>query len=266
MVKKTLVFHFYVKEDFENNVAMKFHLAILKHYANIFDKVIFCISVDNLNDTELIARAERAILDCGFKKEIQFIPVENDMYREAATFKSQILDKLKDIEGIVFFGHVKGVTNVNTFSHRAEHFLKWILALYFYSLEFADEAELKLVGIYQGLRRTFFGPLYTLSKDVGIGWYPGTFFWLNPKKLYNDIQEGVCKLTEIDDRDWVECLPSIYKYNDGWGRCTSHNDVVMYDGVIDLYKECDWDFITNFYGEKDKFFDLYYKLYNEIKD
>lgn len=203
MVYKNLVFHFYTFEGFRDNEAIKLHLNCLKYYSDIFDNALFVISVDDVNNTELIKETEHAIIDCGFK-DVRFKVVENDVYREAKTFKVEIMDKLTSYEGITFFGHTKGVSNMSIKEVNKESVLKWIAGMYFLNLHFVDEAENLLIGQF---RTCFYGAYKVISKKVenkNNTWYAGTFFWVNTNRLANNIKQRKIEIPNLHDRGYAE--------------------------------------------------------------
>ena len=182
MLSRRLVFHFYVPQDYETNIAIKFHKECLKRYANVFDKAVFYVSVDEATK-KYSQDVKEFILNLKEWEDVRIRVIQNDMLREARTFKTEIIDKLDTFnDEIIFFGHTKGASNVANFPDHAEHFLKWIHSLYFYSLEFMPEVEKKLLSAYQGRWRSLFGPLMSICAD-GHPVYPGAFFWITLVKI-----------------------------------------------------------------------------------
>ena len=255
MVKRTLVFHFFVPKEYKENVAIRMHLECLKRYSHVFDSAIFSICFED-NDMSRAEEVEKDLMDCGFIKDVRFVLVENSQLTESITLKTHIIDRLGDIDGLVFFGHTKGVTNVKTFSYDVESKLKWIYSLYFYNLEFVDEMEKNLLYSYPYIS-TFFGALRTTMDDGITFHYPGTFYWINPMNLYNDVKSGLVTIPKLANRAFSESLPLIYKTSNTCHAVACHNQGWM--EWYDLYNG-NMDAVINLFGDED----LFFKNYNDI--
>lgn len=261
MVEKTLIFHFYVPVDYKDNIAIRMHLECLRMYSQVFNHAIFIIAV-NEGTRHFVEEVERDIIECGFSGDVRFVVAENDAYGEARTFNEWIYERLKDYNGLVFFGHTKGVTNVVKYPEYVNNTMHWIFALYFYSLEFIEEMEAKVIGAAFGYFRTFFGPLLMKCPNVNgvdseAAHYPGTFYWVNTRRLSEDIESGCAKKMLIKDRFFAEDVPTSYKFYN----CAKILDsrMSMWMDHTDLYHG-DFDKIIRFYGD----YDLYMERYNEI--
>lgn len=260
MLKKQLVFYFHVPDDYETNVAIKMHYACLWKYRDIFDIVEFFISCTE-NSKKYLMSVKYSLLNIFENKDIRFKEVENDSFCEVRAFKENIIDKLDTFENtLVFFGHTKGTTNVTNYPERVPNILKWIYALYFYSLEFMYEVEKKLIGAYYGRFRSIFGSLSTVAKEGQHLYYPGTFYWMNPMAITNDINNGEIVVPKMADRIYAEFFPSVYKHDEYFmGKTDGHNGVMAADGTFDYY-QCDFDDVVRYYGD----YDLFMKNYNEL--
>jgi hypothetical protein len=62
-MKKKLVFYFYITRENVNSEVYRVHYACLEKYIGIFDEVLFVISVDDVNDFELINSFEHRLTD-----------------------------------------------------------------------------------------------------------------------------------------------------------------------------------------------------------
>jgi hypothetical protein len=220
---KRLIFYFYIKDNWIENTTNRIHLLCLKHYAHIFDEAVFVISVDDINNYELIHSFEMAVLDLGFTPNISFKIVENTYLREARTFYDLIAKKLDEYDGLTFFGHNKGLTNVNAYD--VESVSLWILSLYYFSLEYYEEATYQLTDG----RELSFGPLlneingmdinvteegiiprkhFIEKTEMSLGkekyLYMGTFFWLNGGALYEYMRKNDKELPKLTDRWYAE--------------------------------------------------------------
>lgn len=203
MVCKTLVFHFYAFEGFKENCANRLHFSCLKYFSNVFDKSLFVISVDDISNSDLIKEAEHEIIDCGFK-DVRFKVVHNDVYREGRTFKEEIADKMDKFEGLVFFGHNKGITNVMNDKMNSESILKWIAGMYYMNLHFVEEAEKKLISEF---KYSLYGAYKVESPKIenkNNTWYAGTFYWLNPRRLSNNLRQRGISVPPLHDRGYAE--------------------------------------------------------------
>lgn len=256
MVKKTLVFRFFVPKEYKENIAIRMHLECLKRYSHIFDAAIFSICFED-DDMSLACDVERDILDCGFSGDVRFVLEENSPYTESIALKKYVIDELKDIEGIVLFAHTKGVINVKTYADDIDNKLKWIYCLYFYNLEFVDDVIENLIFCKPHVS-TFYGALMTTFDEGKTFHYPGTFYWVNPANLYNDVESGFVKIPQLSNRAYAENLPFIYTRTNTCHATASHNDAWM--TYYDLYHG-DMNLVVKFFGD----YDLYMERYNEIR-
>ena len=112
MTTRRLIFHFYVYNEWEKNPVYYIHKYFLKKYCSVFTDAVFVISVDDVNDWQLINSAQRFIIDCGFKN-LKFIVEENTRLYEVETFNKYVIQQMNKLDGLTFFGHVKGVSDYN---------------------------------------------------------------------------------------------------------------------------------------------------------
>ena len=266
MIKKHLVFHFFIPEDYETNIAVKMHYACLHKYAHVFDSAEFFVSTTK--ETEKYLKSVKMSLvnlfDCD---NVRIVHVENDDFYESRTFKENVVDKLEDFEDtLVFFGHNKGTTNVNNYQN-VDNFLKWIYALYFYSLEFTGEMEKKLLAIFHGRTRAIFGSLMNITPENDRAQCLGTFFWLNPMQICLDIKNGEVKIPKMAHRCYAEHFPWIYTYQNLNGitltKVDGHNCVESRWAQFDFYSG-NFDDIVRYYGEYDMFMENYNETIRQI--
>lgn len=231
-IKKRLIFYFYTFNDFMNNPAIKIHLKCLKYYSHVFDEALFIISIDDKNNSKLIFDTEIELLKLGFNN-IQFKIHKNNAYCEAEPFYNEIVSKLKTLDGLTFFGHTKGVTNVLNPSCVIESINAWILGMYYLNLEFIDEVEKSL--LYEPYR--FYGAfLCDATQSVLKQYlYAGTFYWINCSAIYNDVIKGNHSLPCcIDGRGFAEEFPGLlYNWNNGTQGLYSHDNRILYE--FDFY-------------------------------
>jgi len=264
MIKKHLIFSFFIPNDYETNIAIKMHYACLWKYSSIFDSAEFFITSTE-ESKKYINSVKLSLLNIFPCKDIRFKEIENDFFYESRVLKDYVIDRLDGFkETMVFFGHTKGTNDVARYggAGKGERFLKWIYGLYFYSLEFVGEAEIKLFTAYHGRFHTFFGS-FPIVTDEDRCFCGGDFYWINPMALNKDIQTGEVKLLEMWDRAYAEDLPKIYNRNliDGYiiGKTGGHNCIESKLWDLDFY-DGNFDDIVRYYGD----YDLFMRGYNEL--
>lgn len=221
--EKRLVFYFYIKENWLDSITNRIHLNCLCQFSHIFDEVIFVVSVDDISNYDLIRSFELTILDIGFTPKISFKIVENTYLREAKIFYDLIATKLDEYDGLTFFGHNKGSTNLNVYE--LEQVSTWITALYYFSL--SDMSEV-VNSLTEG-RELSYGPLLNFIKGEDINvteegveprkkfieksrvflgeykyFYMGTFFWINGRCIYDYIKKNHMEVPILNDRWYAE--------------------------------------------------------------
>jgi len=260
MEQKTLVFHFWSPAEYKESPVIRIHLECLKTYSHIFDRAIFVIAKHN-DCKATFSEIMHDIIDCGPWKDIQFEVEERpDLYCEVYTAKKYIMDRLGSIEGIVCFGHTKGVVD---YKHHGDPALMWTYAMYFYTFEFMDEVEFELISSHYGIKRAFYGPFMTRFQDTGRAHYSGTFFWMNPALVYNDIMSGIAKPYKPDYRGWVENLPMMYEFDEVMGRLYSHDGKWRWF-ECSLYEYPTFNAVIKYFGEYEAFIEKYNVLMKKI--
>lgn len=283
-MKKTLVYNLWVNELITDSKVYEIHRLCLKYYRHVFDKMIFYLTVDDLNNTEIINNAMSWIADVCEGKIYEIKVRKNTYLCESETFREEILSN-RDLhkDSFVFIAHAKGVNNLNkdlTINERhfyriPESIIKWCIGAYFYSLNFIDEAEALLLGKFRS-SEMFYGsfltqlknpeasPMYRLNK--GNCHYSGTFYWININKFWEYKDNGIISLSQIFDRYWLEMLPGMIGgrklYGDG---CASHDDTAITED-FDLYQMHDdqWYELTNILGNPDEFWEFYNFIISEL--
>lgn len=210
-MEKTLVYHLYVKEDFDENVAYKVHSYCLKKYVNIFDKVKFTLSVDDLTNHSLICKGLKWINNIGINCETQINVIKNGELGETETFQREILNMNND--GMVFFAHSKGVGRLINNKINSS-VLIWVLLLYFEN--FANVNEIEKCFLDMPLHSAiFYGTMLIgsvrnepLTKAFGMH-YSGNFFWVNMPKYKNWRKIGRIPDLEPDGRWFTEIYPNM---------------------------------------------------------
>ena len=260
-MKKNLVYYFYASKDFANDLSIREHLYYINRYSNIFDKSLFTIAVDDLDDNETISKAMIAIKQnyFGDKNGLSFKIIQNDpKMREVVTFKNDLLDKLKDFDGIVLFGHTKGTTNFKTF--KKEPIMNWIAAMWFYSCEHIDDVEQKLSeSILYGPTLHDDNNKHKLNFNKYNCWYCGTFYWINPKKFLERFGNEEFK---VKDRWFAEKLPgNLLKVEE----LRSYNDKKILAEKFNIYTG-DWSKVIVSFGDSEKYFEVFNNMVENVNE
>lgn len=268
MVKKHLIFSFFIPDDYETNIAIRMHYACLLKYSYLFDSAEFFIASTE-GSKKYVNSVKLSLVNIFPCKDIRIKEIENDLFYESRVLKDYVIDRLDEFkETMIFFGHTKGTNDVTRYGGAGEdgHFLKWIYGLYFYSLEFIGEAERKLFTIFHGRHHTFFGSFPTIDESDRC-FLAGDFYWINPMALKKDIETGEVKISEMWDRAYAEDLPTIYerKLINGYVICKSggHNCIESKIWEFDFY-DGNFDDIIMHYGDYDLFMDGYNKLLSSM--
>ena len=233
-IYKKLVYHFYLEEGFEENIANIVHFRCLEKYSNIFNESIIVISPKEPQNEALINKAKGFLINVLKSPILTFKVAKNTRYYEAQTFYDEIMSKLNESEGLTFFAHNKGVSNVLNNAISKESVMRWICGMYYFNLNFIDEVENRLCADFLG---TFFGSYLMTGENVSSKnklWYAGTFYWLNSGRLLKYCERENIKLPKISDREYAEWLPGeIMDWGNG-NKLSSHNKMLLFDN--DMYR------------------------------
>lgn len=253
---KTIVVHCYAKNDSEYFKILDSHFYWLKKYSFIFNRAIFVIAMDDINDDEL----KNLVIEnayCAFGKEKTKIKVvQNDkrLY-EVPTFIEYVLNN-EDLDGLVFFCHTKGGNRTN------QNTMKWISCMYFYNLNFMDDVTSKLDkqnGVFYGTLVHYTNGNPMLNKNNVM--YAGNFFWVDICKFRSLFKSSGIKTEDLmKDRYQIENLPgelqTICELN-------TLNNVNFYWGEIHTYYG-DYEKIVKKLGFENEFWGEYNKMVNNI--
>ena len=267
-----LIYHMYIKGF--DNVVSKIHFYCLEKYINVFNEALFVISLDDVDDTDLISSIETRITSLGFKGNLNFKIIKNDPYkREAETFYYEIVKKLYDLDGITFFAHSKGYSNrVNT------NLCRWIAAMYFFSLDdliigqVKDHLLEKPGFMFDGFNpvfddKTFENHPLWYCKNLYHWLYHGSIYWMNTQKIANYLNRESSQIPKLTDRFYAEAFPG--------NVCPFDTECVGF--TTDYYGKYFpyWYDNANYYIEKlcgrvnsvklQKFNEFYIKMLNELK-
>lgn len=248
MVKK-LVFFFYIGEDItidayqSKSPTLALHLKLLKRFAHVFDEAVFVLSLKKglADNKDLLRHYMTAIIELGFYN-VRFKIEENTEFRECKAFKEEVVEN-KDNDGkLVFFGHSKGTTNEYN-----ESLKRLICSMYYFNLNFSDEALKMLIGnesVYFGfplLNAKWSEPEATCVMPLYKYFFYGTFFWTNWTVLKEIMAHKGREYPKMASRFYAENFPantiefemaSTYKNTYGLSGRNLHYD---FDGFLDEY-------------------------------
>ena len=199
---KKLIYSFYLSRDTYDLKINDIHFRCLDRFKNSFDEVDITFIMDDKADVDILKDAEERFISIFLGKNVSFSIIENNEFRESRVFYDKVATKLSENE-LVFFAHNKGVSNVKQFD--INEIYTWVCGMYYYSLNFMDEVEYKLVG-----RKYFsYGSFLTINEEPEKynkhGWYYiGTFFWINCKKIEQYMTMHNIPLPILADRFYDE--------------------------------------------------------------
>lgn len=183
-IYKTLIYFFYCRNDiYEYKEVFDLHLELLKQNINIFNYSKFILAFNDLNNNELIDFYKNYIKDylC-INDNFEFIVVQNDpINREGIYFYNEVILKLNEYDGLLFFGH-----NKSDLHNAKKNTYDWITGSHFINFYDINDIENKLIYDKYIAYGSF--PICMINQSqyiLNIYHYSGTFFWINPKKIYN---------------------------------------------------------------------------------
>ena len=253
-MKKKLVFHWFCPNEgmdgntFSNtnkrstpDIVKYFtlHEKCLKRYSHIFDEATIVFAKEDKVTDEQIEALKAEIIRLGLKN-VTFVVRDNNANGECDTYRDFVVNE-DDFDGLVFYYHTKGMT------HKFEgSMIDWVLALYFFNLEYIDDIE-------TALKTHVISGIFKVSdhEDGRDYIYSGNAFWFDNKKFHEKINAADPKLLMINNRWWCEgfagkVVPSNKAHSIG-------NFLTKWDD----YKEC-LDHIKRCVGEDrtDKFLEF----------
>lgn len=267
-MEKTLVYHIYLCDDIDTNVAYKINAECLKYYIEKFDKVKYVLVMDNLEDIDLRNKGIKYVSDLQYKGETNIIFRENTEIGEAATLRDYVVNNKDDVN-YTFFCHTKGITQFSGKNPGNKNSIfNWILIMYFYNLNYIKKMEDYFFGKINGVRN-FFGTLLMSKNDDDIPLsipnyhYSGSFYWVNKPSLFK-LGDYNYIFSNRYDAEFYPGYTSGKKYNFSMA---SYNDVMLILNKKNLgcfYALSDeaYDYIIGLLGDKEKF----YEFKNYIKE
>jgi hypothetical protein len=255
-MRKTLVYFHYVTDSHLTNL----HFKVLKYYANVFDEVKFCISIDDINDTSKIKDIQLRVLDIFSQKPIKitFYVYKNDIrFCEALFFYNELSSKLNEYD-LVYYAHGKGTQT----GKDEQSIIHWFLSMYYYTLNDIQLIENEIGD--NGKSMTFSNYLLYNTKDnfqtesVFSTCYCGTYIWFNGKKIHNYITRNCINIPLPVDRYYSENF--IGNITDE-GYSTNNTILTDNDMCFQLYHDC-YGVLKNIRKNNKGYIKFYKKILN----
>lgn len=276
-MKLRLIYSLYIKDDLCNDDIYQIHYKLIKKYKYVFDEIIIIFVMQDNYD--IVFRLKSLFIDLldGIKS-ITFITETNDQnYREGIIYKNYIIDNLNEYDGLTFFAHSKGVSNMYGLEH-IDNLKLWIFSMYYLNLNWIDEVKNSISEYSTFGNKYCYGGLYFKDKrhnNVHNWFYSGSFQWINTKKLYKyikdnniDISQYISKENERLKRCAELFLGSILLEEN----CAFHNDE-HYNKNTELFNFSGWEISYEHINEMikaylkpweyDKLIEEYNKFINE---
>lgn len=263
-MKKKLVFHFYIKNDWVKLPIVSLHLKLLRHYANFFDESLFVISVDDVDDFNLIQKIETTIVGIGFTN-VKFKVIKNDKkLREVITYYNDFVKEFEAYDGLLYFAHIKGVYDTTGMGMSYDAISHWVTTMYYQLFSeplyhtLADANNKYIVG---GANKTIVDSEFRDFSFYGkYGWYYcGTFIVVNCPKIREWAKrKNVNLLLPVTGKYYSEqYVTYMIPIELGYGKCVAYPDLNC------VYENSKWVIDLNFNGKER---DDYLKFYNKIQD
>ena len=235
-VPVNLVAHFYLKEEFNEELPFiyKVHFECLRKYGNIFTNSVFVLSVDDNCSKKSINFFKNEIVNLGFNGDLSIKIRKNSAYREAETFKNEVADKLGDLDGLTFFVHGKGISNLNRADVNPDSVIEWIISSYYQMFSNFDYLVTALITENTGI---CYGPFLFLNDyclTLNDWYFSGAFQCINTKKLLNYIANKGARVPLLCDRAYAETfLGDIIEFSPFFirsfkGRYGTSSPLIMY--------------------------------------
>ena len=183
MIKKTLCFYFYTTRETLHDEINKIHFECLKHYKMAFNEVIIGISVDDLEDIELISKTQECFMEIfgGLNITSTFKTVlNNPILKESLFFHNEIVLKMNNYDSVLF-GHNQCLLDLH--GEDIETLKSWICAMYYLNLYNIPEV---MEFLYKNSCSFTYGPclITDMSRpEKPRSYYYGGFYWLNTKRI-----------------------------------------------------------------------------------
>lgn len=195
--KTRLVFYYWISEHGFSNI-INVHYDCLKYYKNIFDEALFVLSIDNLENHEKIESIKNSILSIGFKN-LYFKIIKNNINIRESICVKEIIDTLNDYDGLTFFAHTKGASDYDTQNFLFKYMSHWVVQMYYFNLNYINDVKTKLINE----NYLAYGAMMMENSNIATNryrwYYPGTFFWINGKKIKKYIKYKNITVPGLDD-------------------------------------------------------------------
>jgi hypothetical protein len=259
--RKRLVFSFFLNKDSQIKILNRLHIKLLARYIKRFDEVIFCIIVDDKDMNDLIEWIENEIIKI-YDGNISFKIYENTNYRESYVFNEEIVKKMKDLDGLTFFAHNKGVS----YDYITEETLKWVTSLYYFNFEIMlPYDDLNGVCFYGALKNNITIDDYEKNSPIVLpkyNWvYMGTFFWAKYQEVFYLLKKLGREVPIMTSRWFDEMFPGNILEME-WGATYENPKAlkILIDGQnID-------EFVKVAYGHIDGLYEEYINFHNSMID
>jgi len=274
-MERTLVYHIYLSDNIETNLAYKINAECLKHYIKNFDNIKYVMVMDDINDKELRLKGIKYVSDISLSGNVDIIFRLNTELGEAATVRDYVANV--DNNDITFFCHTKGIGHLDKKNEKvdSDSIINWILVMYYYNLNFIDEMENFFMGKL-GPIEAFYGTLLMSLTDkqnypvfLPEQHYSGSFYWVN-KPFIRKIKDKInLEKYTFNNRYDAEFFPgylfNLSKWGDG---LVSHNRTrLKLEGMLGAFYNLSygqWDKVLNFLGDKDNFYNFKKQILEKI--
>ena len=76
--RKILIYYLYITDDFFSRITNLANIECLRRYSWIFDEARIYLSIDDVNNFELINKIEHLFIDMGFNGNVSFVIHKNN--------------------------------------------------------------------------------------------------------------------------------------------------------------------------------------------
>lgn len=257
-LRRKLYFYLWVSPDFQTNEAIKVHKACLTKYIDVFDERTFIVAVDDFRNEAQINEGLSWVKEiCGDRPFNVKLALNNKELCEVGTFGEYFLPAMEMGERcMMFFSHSKGIMDTNDMWKNKYSVLRWVISMYYYNLEYVDEAESYLLNgkVFYGALRTRFDRRDNSGIMTHGNIYIGTFYWFNPANAKKNMIMKLSEMPMAFNRWTAEDFPMLFNIES----LSSHNNVVTENTIFDLFylRKDYWPLYLNLYGDPDKLFGM----------
>lgn len=260
---RKMFYYLWVSPDFEENIAVQVHKMCLEEIVDKFDELNFIVATDDYpNSDGDFLRAIKWLDSICKGRDYNVRMCDNSKLRESRVILEDLMPLVHSGEdSYIFLGHSKGITDVNMKERNIYSILRWVVAMYFYSMSYIPEMEEKLIN------SAMFGPLLThwnYENDANIDshgmFYIGNFYWVNPKNIKIRSDEEFERLSK--SRFLHENFPLLLDINS----LSSHNNIYTENYVANLYhmESGEWMNYLSLYGDEELAFDAQNRILSRL--